>query len=149
MALTPRKEEVSAVVEVLEFDDHEDSVSMAKALIKVIAELLQQRDGYGVAIGLRTDDLRLPHGPFYTILEAKRVAKEAEARGLVSFIAPLLGAGNALRDDEEAKAKRCICGHPAILHGSAIKPKAVTSIGCGVYLRDKSKCSCKSYEMER
>ena len=149
MAITPRKEEVAAVIEVLESDEHEDSTSMAKALIKVVAEQLQKRDGYGVAIGLRTDDLRIPHGPMWTILEAKRVVKEAEARGLVAFIAPLLGAGNALTDEVEATHKRCICKHPAILHGSAIKPKAVTSIGCGVYLRDKTKCPCKTYEMEK
>lgn len=145
MAITPRKEEVAAVVEILESDEHEDSASMAKALIKVIAAELQKRDGYGVAIGLRTDDLRIPHGPYFTILEAKRVAKEAEARGLVAFIAPLLGAGNALREEEEAMHKRCKCGHPAMLHGHSMKPKAMTSLGCGVY-RNKVKCPCATYE---
>jgi hypothetical protein len=145
MALTPRKEEISAVVEVLESDEHEDSTSMAKALIRVIAEQLQQRDAYGVAIGLRTDSMRIAHGPMWTILEAKRVVKEAEARGLVAFVAPLLGASNALRDEEEATFKRCVCGHPAALHGSAIKPKAYTTLGCGTY-KNKIKCPCKSYE---
>jgi hypothetical protein len=155
MALTPRSSEIAAVVAVIEAVDdqgepvYDSAADLAKALIKVVAERLQQRDGYGVGIGLRTDDMRLPHGPYFTILEAKRVVKEAEARGLVAFIAPLLGAANALRDEEEATFKRCVCGHPQALHGSAIKPKAVTSIGCGVYGRDKSKCQCKSYEMEK
>ncbi|KJK12551.1 hypothetical protein UB45_07690 [Terrabacter sp. 28] len=143
--ITPRKEEVAAVVEVLESGEFEDSASMAKELVKVIATELQKRDGYGVAIGLKSDDLRLAHGMYWTILEAKRVVKEAEARGLVAFVAPLLGASNALRDEEEATFKRCVCGHPAALHGSAIKPKAYTTLGCGVY-RNKIKCPCKSYE---
>lgn len=149
MAITPRKEEVAAVIEVLESDEFESSEDMARALVKTIATALQNRDGYGVAIGLRSDDLRIPHGMYFTILEAKRVVKEAEARGLVAFIAPLLGAANALTEEVEATHKRCICKHPQILHGSAIKPKAVTSIGCGVYLKDKTKCPCKTYEMEK
>lgn len=147
MAITPRKEEVAAVVEVLESGEFEDSASMARELVKVIATALQKRDGYGVGIGLRTDDMRLPHGPFFTILEAKRVVKEAEARGLIAFIAPLLGAGNALRDEEEVTYKQCTCGHPAALHGSNMKPKAMTSLGCGTYHpRTKQKCSCKGFE---
>jgi hypothetical protein len=148
MAITPRKEEVQAVVDVLESGEFEDSADMARALVKVIAAELQKRDGYGVAIGLKTDDMRIPHGPYFTILEAKRVVKEAEARGLVAFVAPLLGAGSALREEEEAYGKRCVCGHPKELHGSAIKPKAVTTLGCATY-RNKVKCPCKGYEMER
>lgn len=149
MALTPRRNEIAAVVSILESDEFDSPEEMARGIVKAVVEELSKRNGYGVGIGLRSDNLRIAHGPMYSILEAKRVVKEAEARGLVAFIAPLLGAASALRDDEEAKAKRCVCGHPQVLHGSAIKPKAVTSIGCGVYLKDRSKCPCKGYDMER
>ena len=148
MAITPRKDEIAAVVAVLESDEHEDSASMAKALVRVVSELLQKRDAFGVAIGLPTDNLRLAHGPYFTVLEAKRVVKEANARGLVAFLAPLLSADSALREEEEAMNKRCTCGHPVQLHGSAIKPKAWTTLGCGVYKRNV-KCPCAGYEMER
>ena len=149
MAITPRKTEVDAVVAILESGEYDSSEEMGRAIVKVVAAVLQSRDGYGVAIGLKTDDLRLPHGPYFTILEAKRVVKEAEARGLVAFIAPLLGAANALTEEAEATHKRCVCKHPQVLHGSAIKPKAVTSIGCGVFMKDKTKCPCRGYEMEK
>ena len=146
--LTPRKEEVAAVVAILESDEHEDSTSMAKQLLKVIAEVLSKRDGYGVGIGLRTDDMRVPHGPFYNILDAKRTVKEAEARGLVAFVAPLLGAGNALSEEGEAMNKRCVCGHPVELHGQSVKPKALTSLGCCVY-KNKVKCNCSVYVADK
>jgi hypothetical protein len=74
--LTPRKDEVAAVVAILESDEHEDSTSMAKQLLKVIAEVLSKRDGYGVGIGLRTDDMRVPHGPFYNIIAANAHSEE-------------------------------------------------------------------------
>lgn len=145
MALTPRKNEIDAVLAILESEDYDDAASMAKELIKAVYAELGKRDGYGVAIGLRTDDLRIPHGPFATILDAKRVAKEAEARGLVAFVAPLLGAANALAEEAEATHRKCKCGHPSVLHGHAMKPKAMSTLGCGVY-RNKVKCDCKAYE---
>ena len=148
MAVTPRRNEIDAVTSILESDEYESSADMSKAIVKAVAAELSKRDAFGVAIGLPTDDLRLPHGPFFTILDAKRVVKEAQARGLVAFVAPLLGADSALREEEEALNKRCVCGHPPALHGSAIKPKAVTTIGCGVYIRNQ-KCACKGYEMEK
>jgi 2,4-dienoyl-CoA reductase-like NADH-dependent reductase (Old Yellow Enzyme family) len=145
MALTPRKNELDAVIGILESDEYETPAEMARAVVKAVGAELSKRDAFGVAIGLRTDSTRLAHGPYFTILEAKRVAKEAEARGLVSYIAPLLGAANALTEEVEATHKQCVCGHPQALHGSSIKPKAVTSIGCGVYDRQKTKCPCKGY----
>lgn len=148
MSISPRKNEIDAAITVLQSEEYETPEQMARALVKSISAELSKRDAFGVGIGLRTDNLRLAHGPYYTQLEAKRVVREAEARGLVAFIAPLLGASNALREEEEAMNKRCVCGHPPQLHGSAIKPKAVTTIGCGVY-KHNVKCPCKGYEMER
>ena len=146
MALTPRRNELDAVTAILESDEFDSSADMAKALVKTIYAELGKRDGYGVAIGLRTDDLRIAHGPYATILDAKRVVKEAEARGLVAYIAPLLGAANALTEEEDSTYRRCTCGHPEALHGSAIKPKAITTLGCGTYHpRTKEKCPCRAY----
>ena len=147
MAISPRRNEVEAVVAILESGDFESSAEMSKAIIKAIADELAKRDGYGVAIGLRTDDLRIAHGPMYSILDAKRTVREAEARGLRAFIAPLLGAANALPEEVVATHKRCTCKHPQALHGAAMKPKAMTSLGCGVYHpRTKVKCPCTGYE---
>lgn len=150
MALTPRKDEVAAVVAILESDEHDDSVSMAKAIVRAVSEALSKRDAIGVAIGLKSDDLRNPFGPFWDSRSALKVKAEAESRGLVAFLAPLYAPDSALSIEAEATNKRCKCGHPKELHGSSITPKAVTTLGCCVYHRHtKAKCPCRGYEMER
>ena len=145
MALSTRKDEISALVELLESGEHETAEELAKAVFRKSAELLAQRDGFGVAIGLPSDGMQLCHGMYYSILDAKRTVREAEARGLRAFIAPLLGAANALPEEVVATHKRCTCGHPQALHWAAMKPKAMTSLGCGVFIR-KVKCPCKGFE---
>ena len=146
MALSTRKDEIQAIVDLLESGEHETAEELAKAVFRKAADLLAQRDGFGVGIGLPGDDMVLPHGPYFSILDAKRTVREAEARGLRAFIAPLLGAGNALPPEAEATHRRCTCGHPQALHGAAMKPKAMTSLGCGVYHpRTKVKCTCGGY----
>jgi hypothetical protein len=145
--ISTRKDEILALVELLESGEHETAEELAKAVFRKSAELLAQRDGFGVAIGLPSDGMQLCHGMYYSILDAKRTVREAEARGLRAFIAPLLGAANALPEEVVATHKRCTCGHPQALHGAAMKPKAMTSLGCGVYhARTKIKCPCGGYE---
>lgn len=144
MALSPRRDEVQSIVALLESEDFESADELAKAILKEVAALLSKRDAYGVAIGLPSDGPQLCHGPYYSILDAKRIVREVEARGLVAFIAPLLGAGNALREEEESHGKRCTCGHPKELHGMSITPRAVTTLGCCVYKR-REKCPCATY----
>ena len=87
----------------------------------------------------------MAHGPYFTIMDAKRVVKEAEARGLVAFVAPLLGAGNALTEETDPSDRRCKCGHPKALHGVSMTPRAMSSLGCCVY-RHKVKCTCGTFD---
>ena len=144
--ISTRKDEITALVNLLESGEHETAEELAKAVFRKAAELLAQRDGFGVAIGLPSDGMQLCHGMYYSILDAKRTVREAEARGLRAFIAPLLGAANALPEEVVATHKRCVCKHPQALHGAAMKPKAMTSLGCGVYHpRTKVKCPCTGY----
>ena len=150
--ISPRKDEIQAVVSILESDEHESPEAMAGAIVRRLGQLFEERDAYGVGIGLPTDDVELAHGPFYNIGDAKRVVNEARARGLRAFIAPLFGPARALLDEEEALAQRCVCGHPRELHGISMttfsgKPKPMTSLGCCVYNRStRQKCDCTTYE---
>ena len=142
MNITPTKEERAAVVAVLSSEDFEDPDDMAGALVKLIYGLLCERDGYGVGIGLQSDDLVLPHGPYFNLGDAKRVAAEAQSRGLRAFVARMYGPAKALSADEGSTYKRCQCSHPKELHGTG---KLSTS-GCGVYdRRTREKCPCTNY----
>lgn len=141
MNLTPTKEERAAVVAILSSEAFEDPESMAAEVIKTVYRLLCERDGYGVGIGLPGDDVALPHGPYFNLGDAKRVVKEAQARGLRAFIAPLFGPSRALPPEEESTYKRCQCGHPKALHGTG----KISTAGCGVY-KNKEKCSCTMFQ---
>lgn len=136
--MIPRKNEVEPVVALLEAGEHDTAEALAKDLIKLVAGLLSDRDTFGVAIGLRTDDLRLPHGPYYGKAEAERVAREARDRGLVAFTAPLLAASRALTDDEGSMSRTCQCGHQKEQHAN--------KWGCCVMNRQtKEKCACQVF----
>ena len=74
MKLTPRGNEVKAVVSLLESDEFETPEAMAKAIIKEIADLLSQRDFYAWVYRESPDAFYLPWGPFTSESEAKKFA---------------------------------------------------------------------------
>lgn len=143
MNLTPTKEERAAIVAILSSEAFEDPDDMAREILKASYALLSERNAYGVGIGLPTDDLVLAHGPWYNIGDAKRVVKEAQARGLRAFVARLYGPAHALPDVEESTYKICQCGHPKPLHGEG----KLSTVGCGVFDRKtKEQCSCRHFQ---
>ena len=141
MNITPKKEEVAAVASLLTSEDYDTPEDLAREVIRSVYALLSERDGYGVGIGLPTDDLVLPHGPWFNIGDAKRVAAEAQARGLRAFVARLYGPSSALPEDVGSVYKICECGHPKSLHGEG----KIARVGCGVYNRSKEQCPCKNF----
>lgn len=143
MNITPTKEERAAVVAILSSEAFEDPDDMARELIKAVYGLLCERTGYGVGIGLQTDDMALPHGPYFNLGDAKRVVAEAQSRGLRAFIAPLFGPGRALLQEQESHYKRCQCGHPKALHGEG----KLSTTGCAVFHRQtKEQCPCRTFQ---
>lgn len=144
MNLTPTKEERAAIVAILSSEAFETPDDMARELLKTAYALLSERDAYGVGIGLQSDDLVLAHGPWYNLGDAKRVVKEANARGLRAFVARLYGPAKALPDAEESTYKRCSqCNHPKPLHGTG----KLSTAGCGVHHRQtKEKCPCTHFQ---
>lgn len=84
MRLTPRKEEIQAVVEILESDQYDSAQAMAKALIKTVADALWMRDWYVLGSKLRADsEFVLPYGPFASEAEAVSVFKKTAIGGYV------------------------------------------------------------------
>jgi hypothetical protein len=129
----PRKAEIESLVSLLEGGEYETSTDLAKVLLRESARLLSERDAYGVAIGLKTDDLRIFYGPFYGKSEALKVAGAARDRGLVAFVAPLVAPSRALSDEEVVTS--CQCGH--------VKSQHAGKFGCCVMDKTrKEKCPC-------
>lgn len=150
--ISPQKNETDAVMEILESGEYETPKQMATAIVRRLSVLFEGRDSYGVGISLPTDDLVLPHGPYYNIGDAKRTVEGARARGLKAFIAPLYGPAKALPEVEVvARDGNCKCGHPHELHGDRMttftgKVKPMSSLGCCVYNRQtRVKCPCITY----
>lgn len=87
MRLTPRKEEVNAVVEILESDQYDSAQAMAKALIKTVADALWMRDWYVLGSKFRTEDnFWLPYGPFASVSEAESVYKKTAIGGAAKTV---------------------------------------------------------------
>ena len=146
--MIPRKAEVQAIVSLLEGGEFDTPDALAKELIKSIAGMLSERDAYGVAIGLKTDNLRIPHGPFFGKSEAEKVAREARARGLEAFVAPLYAPARALSQDEDPH-KPCVCSHEKWQHWDRGRCAVFHRNYDGPPARTKPhwpQCGCAGYE---
>lgn len=74
MRLTPRGNEVKAVVAIMESDEYDSAEAMAKAVIKRIAELFAEREWAAWVYRENPEAFYLPYGPFSSATEAKRFA---------------------------------------------------------------------------
>lgn len=75
MRVTPRGDEVKAVIELLESDQFDSDEAMSKAIIKRVAELFAEREWY-VWVYRESPEAQwyLPYGPFSSESEAKKSA---------------------------------------------------------------------------
>lgn len=108
MRLTPRRDEVAEVAALLD-EQHESAEACAKAVIKLCADLMQDRDL--VAAVLSYGDHALNLGPFGNEAEAKafvdKLAPSAEVR-LVPLMAPgPLAAGMDGKKGSKGHCKSC------------------------------------------
>lgn len=129
----PRGSEVKAVVDLLESGDYETSEDLAKTIIQTLVGELAKRDAYGIARGLRTDDLRIPHGPYWDKRDAERAVKASREAGLVAFMAPL--SSPVLPEPQRSSLARCEgCAHAVQFHDSR---------GCWTFTKDRTRCECR------
>jgi hypothetical protein len=135
MNLNTRSSEVKAVTELLESGDYETSEALAEAVIKLVANLLQERATYGVGFGLPTDDVVIPRGPYYHLGDAKRVVAAYQEQGLRAYVAPLLSPVTP-QYSEALKSLCGVCNHAVQLHDSR---------GCWVTTRKDGRCPCREH----
>lgn len=125
-----RKDEVSAIVELLNDETFETDTDMARAIIAKVYELFKLRPWFGIKWG------RFAYGPYIDRGEANRHAGQLDA---LPTVHPLLPVGDLDRVIERAmypKIKRTCeaCGHPAFAHGFS------NHLGCVVR---NPPCPCK------
>ena len=131
--ITPRKEEVAAVMQLLESGDYATSQDLAKAIIHTVVDLLAGRDAYGVGFGLKTDDVIVPVGPLYHLTDAKSLQKRYEDCGFRAYIAPLLSP--VPRGTTEPPKSTCgVCNHAREFHDFR---------GCWASTKREGRCPCR------
>src|SRR5450759_3032369 len=91
MRLTPRKAEIEAVTAILTSDEYDSEQDMAKALIKTIAQILSERNTFGVAIGFADSLPGLVIGPLYSTADAQACITEAQEAGMEARMGRLCG----------------------------------------------------------
>lgn len=133
MQIRPHKDEVAHIVGLLQSGDYETPEELASALIVAVANDLAKRDTYGVGMGLKSDDMVIPCGPFYDRRDAQRLVDSLVSDGLRGFIAPLRSP--IPRREELPPQNRCQgCSHAVQFHDSR---------GCWAFTRDRRRCECR------
>lgn len=119
--LTPRRDEVRRVMEVLESTDFTSGEEMAKAVIKTVHDLFEEREWTALAWRDKSDGtgLSLAWGPFTSATEAERFAKRLDAGGVARAV-PLASVSMMeahIATTARGKAKFCPnCDHPIGTH---------------------------------
>jgi hypothetical protein len=128
MYLTPRKAEVDAVVAIL-IGDSEDEYTMAKDIIKAVAQVLSERDTIGVRVGFWDGSAGLAIGPFYDKRDAEKCAKDARESGLYGITGRLSGT-TSIKTAETLGGVFCECGHRKELHPKSDRCKVLPTCDC-------------------
>ena len=135
MRLTPRKTEIESVVAILnggrdtdcaEYDTAED---MAKAIIKTVAQVLSERNTFGVAIGFDDNLPGLAIGPYFSTADAQACITDAREAGMKARIARLCGT-SSIRPTEARVGGCSECGHHRVLHPKSYKCLVLPTCGC-------------------
>lgn len=119
MRLSPRKDEIKAVIDILEDDSFENADKMARALIKQVAEQLAEREWYALAHREGPGGMVLFWGPLSSEGEVAKFGEKA-ALGGQNFSVKLNSTGSMLaRMDKKTSPYCSTCHHP---HGAHQHP---------------------------
>lgn len=137
MRITPRGEEVKAVVDLLESDGFDSADKMAKAVIKEVADMLAMREWFALTHIWENGSKGLNFGPYGSKAEVK---KAAEAIGGGSYMAIPLHSPGKLQANYEGKKWKGYC--QSCEHSPALHLADGSSRGkCGL-----SYCDCPKYQ---
>jgi hypothetical protein len=120
--ITPRKHEITAVVDILEDPTFESSEQLAKALIKEVGDILQMRDLFAMVHTWSDGSKGLNFGPFGSSAEAEAFAKKMSFGGAGKLV-PLTSSGVMLanHDGKAGWPGYCYvegCGHAPWTHAT-------------------------------
>lgn len=135
MSISPRANEVQAVVKIMESQDYDTAEQMAAAIVRAVAAELAKRDSLGVAAGFPGEGPVLAVGPFYDSRDVQKYVESAQECGLETRVRRL-GSPLPIAPSEAPKSRCSACPHEPAFHGSW---------GCGVYLSKNNKCPCAGY----
>lgn len=135
MSISPRGNEVQAVIQILESQSFASAEQMAAAIVRAVAGELAKRDALGVAAGFPGEGPVLAVGPFYDQKDVKKYVESAQECGLETRVRRL-GSPLPIAPSEALKTPCSACPHEPVFHGSW---------GCGVYLDRNTKCPCVGY----
>jgi hypothetical protein len=120
--LTPRRDEVKAVVELLESDGYDSADALAKDVIKRVADLFAEREWWAYAFRFGPGSQVLSWGPLSSETEVKRFAEKMGVGGehlavrLFSTTAALTRAEENQTSVGKDAALCPNCGHPNGTH---------------------------------
>jgi len=135
MAISPRKDEVVAVVDILAAEHYDTAEKMAADIIRRVATMLAARSSFGVYVELVGAGPRagFSMGPYWTKGEAEKALESAVSAGMRGFVAALHST-DTVRPPTNRTLPLCACAHRPEMH--------VSRYGCAVY-----KCPCSVYEL--
>jgi hypothetical protein len=115
--ITPRAEEISAVVEILESGEYDSAADMAKPLIRAVADMLSMRDCIALVHTWSDGARGLNFGPFGSEVEAKSFAGKLSIGG-TGHLVKLYSPGTMLANAEGRKGWKGYCFHPQCGHAA-------------------------------
>lgn len=125
-----RNAEVKAIREILNSEDFEDDVAMAKACIEKVYELFQTREWYGLRWGQDA------YGPLIDKAEANSLVKAMDGLPTIHALHGVEKFRGYVKAMSPVDKRHCTsCGHPTFAHGYS------NHEGCIV--RKPSRCECK------
>ena len=152
MTLTPRASEVKAIEELLESEDFDSSSELAKAILKLAAELLQDRESFVVGVHLWDSDWAV-YGPYWSQPELNAALKLVQSENVVKVQNIIPATHAAPREHVPEHVDGCgRCNHPEEAHkdkgtrhpSGQYRPEGT----CTVVTKDgnrKWRCECPAY----
>ena len=144
MALTPRKEEVARVVQVIDSGSYDTPEAMARDLLKLASEILAERVTWVVGATLGEGPPFYFTGPFYDTRSRDAFARAHKNTGM-RFVNVRVGPPNhTLLASYPTPLSPCVtCGHHQGTHSA--------KFGCCAFkgptgTRKRDQCDCRAYE---
>lgn len=118
MRVTPRKDEVAAIAQLLESPDYDSADALARDVIKRVAELFAEREWYALAWRLGPGSPVLSWGPLSSDSEAEKFGSKLSVGGEGISVKLHSTAAMLQRFEDSDIAPSTLCGNCKHPHGT-------------------------------